>query len=58
MANGRRIGSVEFLASEIAAWSSIVNAEQRVVDWRMQIDDARRKLKSVYPELKRDAPLV
>jgi hypothetical protein len=50
--NGRRIGSIEFLASEIAAWSSSVNAKQRGVDWQMRIDDARCKLKSVYPKIK------
>ena len=50
--NGRRIGSLEFLASEIAAWSSDINAKQRGVDWQMRIDDARYKLKSVYPKIR------
>ena len=49
---GRRIGTIEELAREIAAWSSDVNAKQRGVDWQMKIDDARRKLKSVYPKIR------
>jgi hypothetical protein len=50
--SGRRIGSIEFLAAEIAAWSSDINAKQRGVDWQMRIDDARCKLKSVYPKIR------
>ena len=46
--NGRRIGDLETLRAEIAAWSADANTRQRGVDWRMKIDDARRKLKSVY----------
>ena len=50
--NGRRIGDSSSLQSEIAAWSSDVNKTQRGVDWQMKIDDARCKLKSVYPKIK------
>ncbi|QDU93437.1 hypothetical protein Pla8534_12170 [Lignipirellula cremea] len=50
--SGRRIGSIKKLAKEIAAWSRDVNARQRGVDWQMPIDDARCKLKSVYPKIK------
>ena len=46
---GRRIGDLETLRDEIAAWSDDVNTSQRGVDWQMRIDDARCKLKSVYP---------
>ncbi len=31
---------------------SDVNVAQRGVDWQMRIDDARTKLKSVYPTIK------
>lgn len=48
----RRIGDIETLRDEIGAWSSDVNSAQRGVDWQMRIDDARRKLKSVYPKIK------
>jgi hypothetical protein len=49
---GRRIGDLETLRGEIAAWSADVNTTQRGVDWQMMIDDARCKLKSVYPKIK------
>jgi hypothetical protein len=29
-----------------------VNRRQKGVDWQMKIDDARTKLKSVYPKIK------
>ena len=48
---GRRIGDLDTLRAEIAAWATDVNERQRGVDWRMKIDDARRKLKSVYPKI-------
>ena len=40
------------LNDEIVAWSTDVNSTQRGVDWQMKIDDARCKLKSVYPQIK------
>jgi hypothetical protein len=49
---GRRLGDIETLREETAAWSSDVNTTQRGVDWQMKIDDARCKLKSVYPTIK------
>jgi len=49
---GRRIGDLQTLQEEIAAWSKDVNGTQRGVDWQMTIDDARRKLKSIYPAIK------
>jgi hypothetical protein len=49
---GRRIGAIEELATEIAAWSSSINAKQRGVDWQMKVEDARCKLKSVYPKIR------
>jgi len=48
---GRRIGELETLQHEIGAWSIDVNATQRGVDWQMKIEDARCKLKSVYPKI-------
>ena len=48
---GRRIGDIETLREETAAWSTDVNAAQRGVDWQMKTKDARRKLKSVYPNI-------
>jgi len=50
--SGRRIGDIDTLREETAAWSADVNASQRGVDWQMTIEDARCKLKSVYPKIK------
>jgi hypothetical protein len=49
---GRRIGELEILRSEIDAWAKKTTAKQRGVDWQFQIDDARRKLKRLYPKIK------
>lgn len=48
----RRFGDMETLRAEISAWSSSVNSKQRGVDWQMKVDDARTKLKSIYPKIK------
>lgn len=50
--SGRRIGEIEILQQEISAWSADVNDRQRGVEWHMKINDARCKLKSVYPKIK------
>jgi len=47
-----RLGELELLQSEIATWSQKTNAKQRGVDWQFKIDDARRKLKRLYPKIK------
>lgn len=49
--HGRRIGELALLQDEIRAWSIDVTDTQRGVDWQMTIDDARCKLKSVYPKI-------
>jgi DDE superfamily endonuclease len=49
---GRRIGELALLQSEIRLWSEKTNAKQRGVDWQFQIDDARQKLKRLYPKIK------
>jgi DDE superfamily endonuclease len=48
----RRFGDTKQLAVETAAWSTSSNAKQRGVDWQFQINDARTKLKSLYPKIK------
>lgn len=50
---GRRFADIPTLQSETAAWSLDVNSTQRGVDWQMKLDDARCKLKSVYPKIKK-----
>ena len=49
---GRRIGELEVLHSEIGTWSEKTTAKQRGVDWQFRIDDARQKLKRLYPKIK------
>ncbi len=49
--HGRRIGELPTLQEEIGAWSLDVTKTQRGVDRQMKIDDARSKLKSVYPKI-------
>ena len=50
--SGQRFADIDTLRAETDAWSTDVNAMQRGVDWQMKIDDARMKLKSVYPKIK------
>ena len=49
----RRFGDVETLRAETAAWSADVNASQRGVDWQRKIDEARCKLTSIDPKIRR-----
>ncbi len=49
---GRRFGDADALRKETSAWACDVNNLQRGVDWQMKIDDARIKLRSVYPKIK------
>ena len=48
---GRRIGTIKKVRKEVKAWAKATNKKQRAVDWQMQLDDARIKLKSVYPKI-------
>jgi hypothetical protein len=48
---GRRFATVEELRAQTTAWHEHSNARQRTVDWQFRIDDARVKLKSIYPKL-------
>lgn len=48
----RRIGELKLLQSEIGAWSKKTNDKQRGVDWQFKIENARVKLKRLYPKIK------
>ena len=48
---GRRFGTIEEIRKETAAWQQRINDKQRGVDWQFRVDDARTKLKSLYPKL-------
>ena len=47
----RRIGDADSLKCEVAAWVAARNAHATTVDWRFTTDDARIKLKRLYPQL-------
>ena len=49
---GRRIGELETLQSEIKAWSDKTNTKQRGIDWQFTVENARTKLKKLYPKFK------
>jgi hypothetical protein len=48
---GRRFGTIAEIRTETAAWQQHTNGKQRGVDWQFRVDDARIKLKSLYPKL-------
>ena len=48
---GRRFGTIAALREETLAWQIAINRRQRGVDWQFRLDDARVKLKSIYPKL-------
>jgi hypothetical protein len=50
--NGRRFGETQQLAEETTAWSMASHEKQHGVDWQFKINDARTKLKSLYPKIK------
>jgi hypothetical protein len=46
----RRIPDQETLQREVKAWERNRNTQQKGVDWRFTTDDARIKLKRLYPQ--------
>jgi hypothetical protein len=49
--SGRRIKNIEMLRAETSAWADSSNEKQRSVDWQFTVENARVKLKSLYPNL-------
>lgn len=47
----RRIGSLEHLTAELAAWEQKRNNQASKVNWHFRTKDARQKRISLYPEL-------
>src|SRR5262245_4611313 len=47
----RRFATIAALRSETTAWHRHSNAKQRGVDWQFKLQDARTKLKSIYPKI-------
>lgn len=48
----RRIATMEEMQTQVTAWSTKRNATQKGVDWQFTVDDARIKLKHLYPVVK------
>ena len=42
---------METLTSEVAAWQTRRNEDANTVDWRFKTEDARIKLKRLYPSI-------
>lgn len=49
----RRIADLETLTREVAAWQDSRNTTGHTVNWRFTTDDARIKLKRLYPSIQR-----
>jgi hypothetical protein len=47
----RRIPTIELMRTETAAWESDRNNRATTIDWRFTTEDARIKLKRLYPKL-------
>ena len=47
----RRVVDIETLRSETAAWATDINNAQRGIVWHMRTNEARRKLKSIHPQI-------
>jgi hypothetical protein len=47
----RRIGTEEELKREVAAWQDRRNASEATINWRFTTQDARTKLKHLYPSI-------
>ena len=45
----RRISDLTLLNTELAAWQHATNTDQRQVNWQFTTDDARIKLRHLYP---------
>jgi hypothetical protein len=48
----RRISTIELLNTELSSWYTRRNTQQKGVDWQFTAEDARVKLKHLYPIVK------
>jgi hypothetical protein len=46
----RRIDDIKVLNTELTAWQQATNADQRQVQWHFTTDDARTRLRHLYPK--------
>jgi len=47
----QRFATIELLSQHIQAWADTLNQKQRGVNWQFSLDNARQKLKSLYPKV-------
>jgi hypothetical protein len=47
----RRIGDIETMRKEVTSWTQTRNKSASAIDWRFTTEDARIKLKRLYPKL-------
>jgi hypothetical protein len=45
-----RIADLDTPNTELTAWQHAINAGQRQVDWHFTTDDARTRLRHLYPK--------
>ena len=50
--HGRRFATTQSIEAQVSAWAKSTNARQRGVDWQFTIENARIKLKHLYPQIK------
>lgn len=50
--HGRRFATIESIDQHLSAWATATTATQRGVDWQFTVEDARNKLKHLYPKVK------
>ena len=48
----RRIGERSVMTSEVEAWTKSRNDQKVIADWQFTTDDARIKLRRLYPQIK------
>jgi hypothetical protein len=47
----RKMTNIDMLKNETSAWATNSNEKQRGVIWQFKVEDARRKLRSLYPNI-------
>jgi hypothetical protein len=50
--HSHRFSTVAEIRKQTTAWATATNTKQRGVDWQFQIENARTKLKYLYPKIK------
>jgi len=46
----RRVGTIEQMRKEVSAWNKARNKTPSKINWRFTTEDARIKLKRLYPQ--------